>query len=98
MADAQGQLDRAEFWQRVAAFALTALASVIGFGSLVVRDSVNDVIRDNKTAREAFVEYVRAMERRVTLIEERQDTLRLTAREHDGRIDMLEAKRIKADR
>lgn len=91
-------LGRAEFFQRVAAIAFAAWAAVVGYVGVVVRDSVAVAVQENKTSREAFAEYVRVMERRVTIIEERQAVVLRALGEVDHRLDRLEGREPQGSR
>jgi hypothetical protein len=82
--NAPAALTRVEFWQRVAgvAFGLWALMIPIGIG--MVRSAVGELIQHDKDQAERLNNYVLAMERRVTLIEERQQRVLMTLSEHQA--------------
>ena len=63
---------RSDFWMKVAgvSFALWSLA--IPIGVLFIKDSVNSVVIQQRDFNERFNNYIFSMERRVTLLEERQ--------------------------
>jgi hypothetical protein len=85
-------LGKTEFWMRVAGVSFTLWAGVVAIVGWVVQSSVQDAVRENKEARNAFTEYVRLMERRVTIVEERQSAALHSIRDMDTRLDTLEGR------
>jgi hypothetical protein len=63
---------RVEFWMKVAGVAFGLWAVMIPLGVLMLTSSVDKVISTQTSFTVEFREYVLAMERRVTLLEERQ--------------------------
>lgn len=82
-------LGRAEFWQRLAGFSFGMWALAIPIGVAMVRGGVDDVLRAHREQVVAFNNYVLTMERRVTLIEERQARVLSTIVEHERRMEEL---------
>lgn len=77
---------------RIAGVSFTAWAFVVAIVGWVVQSSVAEAVKENKESRAAFVEYVRAMERRVTIIEERQSVVIQALRGYELRLDQLEGR------
>ena len=85
-------LSKQEFWARIAGVSFALWAGVVGIVGWVVQSSVADAVRENKESRTAFTEYVRLMERRVTIVEERQSAVLQSIRDYDNRLDVLEGR------
>ena len=90
--DDASALGKTEFWMRAASVSFSLWAIVVAVVGWVVQSSVADAVRENKEARNAFTEYVRLMERRVTIIEERQSAVLHSIRDMDSRLDTLEGR------
>lgn len=99
-ADSDGpSLSRAEFWQRVAGISFGVWSLMIPLGIWMLSSTFD---RSNAASRDAAVEfvafakrfdgYVLAMERRVTIIEERQNRVLKTLDDMDSRLDGAENK------
>lgn len=86
-------LTRAEFWQRAAAVAFSAWALMIPAGIALVRSAVGEIVSTQQKQIDSFNAYVLTMERRTTLIEERQSRVLRMLEEHDRRLDGLELQR-----
>jgi hypothetical protein len=83
MADDMGTdepLGRAEFWQRAAAFAFAAWALALPLAAAAVIGSIGRFT-------DKFDAYVLAMERRITLLEERQSRVLQVLEQHEARLD-----------
>lgn len=65
-------LSRAEFWQRAAGLAFGLWALMVPLGVAMVRSAVEDIVRTQQDQIVTFNAYVLGMERRMTLMEERQ--------------------------
>jgi hypothetical protein len=66
---------RADFWLKISGITFGLWSLAIPVGVYIVKDSVNDVVQAQKVFNSQFSEYVLGMERRVTLIEERQSVV-----------------------
>jgi hypothetical protein len=80
-------LSRAEFWQRAAAVAFGLWAIMIPIGVAVIRESISELVKHDREQSEQFNTYMLQMERRITLIEERQQRVLTMLSEHDRRLD-----------
>lgn len=76
-------LSRAEFWQRAATFGFAAWAIVLPLAAGLVVQSLSKF-------SESFNAYVLAMERRVTLLEERQSRILSIIEDQNERLRRLE--------
>ena len=85
-------LTRAEFWQRAAALAFGLWALMIPLGVGMVRNVVSELVEHDKEQANQMSAYVLAMERRVTLIEERQQRVLATIAEHQAMLMELRMK------
>ena len=85
--DAQPSLSRAEFWQRASGVAFGLLAFMIPLGVSVVKAGIEDVLKVQREQIDAFNQYVLSMERRVTLIEERQARVLQAIAEHERKLE-----------
>ena len=87
-------LGKAEFWQKVAGFAFAAWAMAIPIGVSMVRGSVEQVLASQAQQSKDFQIYVLSMEKRVTLIEERQAKVLQVLQAHDLKLDMLHSEML----
>ena len=70
-AEEQSQ-NRSDFWMKVAGITFGLWSLAIPFGVVLVRDAIREVVASQEKFQYQFNNYVLTMERRVTLIEERQ--------------------------
>jgi uncharacterized membrane protein YeiB len=82
-------LTRVEFWQRAAALAFGLWAIMIPVGVGMIRNVVAELVEHDRQQADQMSAYVLAMERRVTLIEERQQRVLQTIAEHQAQITEL---------
>lgn len=87
-------LGKAEFWQKVAGFAFAAWAMAIPVGVSMVRSSVDDVLAAQAQQSKDFQVYVLAMEKRVTLVEERQAKILEVLQAHELKLDLLRSELV----
>jgi hypothetical protein len=83
---------RVEFWMKVAGVAFGLWAVMIPIGVLMLTSSVDKVIFTQSSFTVEFREYVLAMERRVTLLEERQAQVLKTLQEHKTKFETHQEK------
>lgn len=76
-------LSRAEFWQRAATLGFAAWAIMLPLAAGLVMNSLTKFT-------DKFDTYVLAMERRITLLEERQNRVLKVLEDHDAKIDRLD--------
>lgn len=76
-------MGRADFWQKVAAFTFGLWAIMLPLAAGLIISSVSRF-------SDRFDAYILAMERRVTLLEERQSRVLKVLEDQDGRLDRLE--------
>lgn len=66
---------RSEFWMKVAAWAFGLWSIMIPIGVTMVSNAVERIVSQQAQFQTEFKEYVLQMERRVTIIEERQSSV-----------------------
>jgi len=81
---------RADFWVKVAAGAFGLWSLMIPIGVAMLQSSVNRVVDANESFVTEFRLYMLNMEKRVTLLEERQNTSIRMLRDNQKIIDSLE--------
>lgn len=74
--------ERVEFWMKVAAWAFGLWSVMIPLGVVMLQNSVDRVVKVNEAFSLEFNQYVLSMERRVTIIEERQQSMLESFRDH----------------
>lgn len=87
--DKDRSLTRSEYWQRAAAIGFGLWAIMIPVGVAIIRDSIGELVKHDKEQAERLNVYILTMERRVTLIEERQARVLSTLSDHDRRLEVL---------
>jgi len=87
-------LGKAEFWQKIAGFAFAAWAMAIPIGVSMVRGSVEDLLDSQAQQSKDFQVYVLSMEKRVTLIEERQAKVLQILQAQELKIDLLRSEAL----
>lgn len=63
---------RTDFWMKVAAITFGLWSIAIPIGVAMMRTSIQEVVSSQERFQQQFTNYVLTMERRVTLLEERQ--------------------------
>lgn len=93
------KLSRAEFWQRIAAVSFGLWSLMIPLGIWVLSSSFGAAIKtsaegtaENAVFRKNFELYVLIMEKRMTIVEERQSVVLRSLSELDARVDSLSSK------
>ena len=79
-----------EFWNKAAAVAFGLWALMVPLAASWIRDAVMKAAEENMQFRREFAEYSRLIERRITIVEERQTVVMKTLLELDARIDHLD--------
>jgi hypothetical protein len=90
-------LGRAEFWMRIAAWAFGLWSLMIPVGVMMLKASfdkssasISKLADEHGAFVNRFEAYVLNMERRVTIIEERQSRVLKALEDMDGRMDRVE--------
>ena len=86
------QKSRVEFWMKVAGVAFGLWAVMIPLGVLMLTSSVDKVVHAQATFTQEFRDYVLAMERRVTLLEERQAVVLKTLQDYKAKFETHQEK------
>ena len=93
------KLDRSEFWQRVAAVSFGLWSLMIPLGVWILSTTFDRALRqsaeqsaDAAMFRKNFENYVLNMEKRMTIVEERQNGVLRALNDFDSRIDRLDGK------
>ena len=93
------KLGRAEFWQRVAAVSFGLWSLMIPLGVWILSNSFSAAMRansdqaaDSAVFRKNFEVYVLNMEKRMTIVEERQAVVIRSLNDFDARIDSLDGR------
>lgn len=95
--DSNNKLSRAEFWQRAAAASFSLWALMIPLGVQMLRSALQDAAAQGSAALAQLAalskvhdEYVRTTERRLVLVEERQQYVLRIMAEHEKQLEELQ--------
>ena len=83
-------LKRSEFWMRSAVLASGLLTMVITIGVSMMRETAANIAEQQKDFLARFDAYVLQIERRTTILEERQNRNLEAVSKHEIRIEVLE--------
>jgi len=89
---------RTTLWVKIAGAAFGLWSLMIPVGVAMLNSSVETVVASNEKFNVEFKQYVLSMERRVTIIEERQGAVINALKGLDSRTDRLEQERSLSDR
>ena len=78
------------FWQKAATWTFGIWAAMMPVTAVLVVNLMNDLAREQKNAAAAMVEYRQVMERRMLIVEERQNVVMRTVERHGNELDLLE--------
>jgi len=83
-------LSRAEFWMRIASVCFGLWALMIPLGIAILRNTLNEASVASQAVANELTVYKLLTERRITLLEERQQAVLLKNTEQEQRIGVLE--------
>ena len=81
------QTQRNAFWMKFAGFAFSAWALLLPISAAIISNTVSKVGDAQQVFNASFNEYRQQVERRLTLLEDRQATVLRWITEHDPKID-----------